>query len=114
MGNSLFKDFKKPKTTYFGRFTCIYINLTHVLGYFISIASLICGYLVCKQRKLEDNEGTNTKELKKTLEIVLLCYPMLLMGVEMTQMMSTGVRKYFKSSKNRTDLVEILFACKEN
>ena len=110
MGNSLFKDFKKPNTTYFGRFTCIFINLTHVLGYFISIASLICGYLVCEQRKLEGNDGTNTPLLKQTLEIVLLCYPMLLMGVEITQMMSAGIREYFRSTKNRIDLIEIVFA----
>ena len=85
------------------------IDLTHLIGYLISIASLACYYFVCVQRKLEISEGTKTL-LKTTLELVLLFYPMLLMGVEMTQMMSTGVRKYFKSSKNRTDLVEIVFA----
>ena len=109
MNNSLLKGFKKPNKTTFGEFTSMFIDLTHFIGYLISIASLACYYFVCVQRKLEISEGTKTL-LKTTLELVLLFYPMLLMGVEMTQMMSTGVRKYLKSSKNRTDLVEIVFA----
>ena len=112
MDNSLFQDFQKPKSTWFGMFTLISINITHIIGYFVSIASLVGGYFVSKQQALEEETlKENTRLLQKAMGIMLLVYPMLLMAVEVMQMVSArGLRNHFKSSKNIIDLVEIMFA----
>ena len=112
---SLVKDIEQPRQK-----TCFessFVTFTHILGYMISIAVLVCGYLV-SSRGLEKNaknhdeceENDNDNKLKKALEITLLVYPMLLMGVEVIQMKTEGWRDYIKSSKNRMDLLSILFA----
>ena len=109
MENSLYKHFKKPRTTSFGMFTSVLINVTHIIGYSVCIISLTCGYFV------SISEGEIVKEntclLKKFLETVLMVFPMLLMVVEITLIkLAGGLRNHFKSSKNCIDLVGIVFA----
>ena len=125
LDGSLVKDIGHRQESGFERTARYFVTFTHIFGYFISVAALAFGYLVSGPRELLNNalnngtnigrgpkceENQNDKTLKYTLEIMLLVYPMLLMGVEITQMKSAGLRNYIKSSKNRTDLVGIVFA----
>jgi len=129
LDGSLVKDIGHRQESGFERIARYFVTFTHIFGYIISAAALAFGGLASAQRKLLNNalnnalnngtnigggpkceENQNDKTLKYTLEIMLLVYPMLLMGVEITQMKSAGLRNYIKSSKNRTDLVGIVFA----
>ena len=133
LNGSLVKDIKRYRQEPgFERRARYFVYITHTFGYIISVACLAFGYDVSGPRDNAVSNATDIRgsrenavsngthirgceenryaQLKHTLEITLLVYPMLLMGVEITQMKSAGFKGYIDSSKNLTDLVGIVFA----